>query len=54
MQLDWDDERQARFDRLLTRMGRFERRLPRVVRNFPFNALLWDMRRRRRTGKHLV
>lgn len=54
MHLDWDEQRQQRFDRLLDRMGRFERRLPRVVRNFPFNALLWDMRRRRRAGKPLV
>ena len=54
MHLDWDEQRQQRFDRLLSRMGRFERRLPRVVRNFPFNALLWDMRRRRRAGKPLV
>jgi uncharacterized protein (DUF2236 family) len=54
MHLDWDEQRQQRFDRLLARMGRFERRLPRVVRNFPFNALLWDMRRRRRAGKPLV
>jgi len=54
MHLDWDEQRQQRFDRLLQRMGRFERRLPQVVRNFPFNALLWDMRRRRRAGKPLV
>src|SRR4051794_624645 len=54
MHLDWDEQRQQRFDRLLDRMGRFERRLPRVVRNFPFNALWWDMRRRRRAGKPLV
>lgn len=54
MHLDWDDACQQRFDRLLQRLGNFERRLPQVVRNFPFNALLWDMRRRRRTGKPLV
>jgi len=54
MHLDWDDERQQRFDRLLQRLGNFERRLPQVVRNFPFNVLLWDMRRRQRTGKPLV
>ena len=54
MHLDWDEERQQRFDRLLQRLGAFERRLPQVVRNFPFNVLLWDMRRRRRAGKPLV
>jgi uncharacterized protein (DUF2236 family) len=54
MHLDWDDARQERFDRMMHRLGRVDRRLPNVVRNFPFNALLWDMRRRRRAGKPLV
>jgi uncharacterized protein (DUF2236 family) len=54
MHLDWDEARQERFDRLLRRVGSFERRLPLVVRNFPFNVLLWDMRRRRRADRPLV
>jgi uncharacterized protein (DUF2236 family) len=54
MHLDWDDERQQRFDRLLHRIGRIERRLPVVVRNFPFNVLLWDVRRRVRRNIALV
>jgi uncharacterized protein (DUF2236 family) len=54
MRLDWDEARQARFDRLLRRVGRFERRLPLAARNFPFNVLLWDMRRRLRRGRPLV
>lgn len=54
MGLDWDDERQQRFDKLLRRMGRIDRRLPTPVRNFPFNVLLRDMRRRRRRGIALV
>ena len=44
----------ARFDRLMRRMGAFERRTPVVVRNFPFNVLLWDLRRRVRKGIPLV
>jgi len=54
MHLDWDDERQARFDRLMRRLGAIERRLPTVVLNFPFNVLLWDMRRRVRKSIPLV
>jgi len=54
MGLDWDDERQQRFDRLLRRMGRIDRRMPQAVRNFPFNVLLRDMRRRQRRGTPLV
>ena len=30
------------------------RRLPPALRQFPFNALLWDLRRRIRTGRPLV
>jgi uncharacterized protein (DUF2236 family) len=54
MHLDWDDERQERFDRFMRRLGAFERRLPVTARNFPFNVLLWDMRRRVRKGIALV
>lgn len=54
MQLDWDDERQRRFDRMVRRLAAIDRHLPRPIRNFPFNALLWDMRRRVRRGTPLV
>jgi uncharacterized protein (DUF2236 family) len=54
MQLDWDDARQQRFDRMMRRLGWVDRHLPTVVRNFPFNALLHDMRRRQRRGRPLV
>ena len=54
MRLDWDDRQQQRFDRLMRRLGAVERRLPVVVRNFPFNVLLWDMRRRVRRNLPLV
>ena len=52
--LDWDDARQQEFERRLRRLGAIDRRLPRAVRLFPFNALLWDMRRRHRKGIPLV
>jgi uncharacterized protein (DUF2236 family) len=29
-------------------------RLPKPLREFPFNVLLWDVRRRIRTGRPLV
>jgi uncharacterized protein (DUF2236 family) len=52
--LEWDDARQREFDRRVRRIGAIDRRLPRPVRLFPFNALLWDMRRRHRKGIPLV
>ena len=54
MGLPWNEEMQARFDRLMRRLGRIERALPTQARIFPFNVLLADMRRRLRTGKALV
>ncbi|WGX99131.1 oxygenase MpaB family protein [Nocardioides sp. L-11A] len=54
MGLSWTDRQQRRFDRLLRTAGAVERRLPRVLRNFPFNLWLADMRLRRRLGRRLV
>jgi uncharacterized protein (DUF2236 family) len=54
MRLPWSESDQLRFDRLLRRIGGVQRRLPRVVRRFPFNWLLWDMRVRTRLGRRLV
>jgi uncharacterized protein (DUF2236 family) len=54
MHLDWDDARQERFDKMMRRLGRIDRRLPQPIRNMPFNVLLRDMRRRQRRGRPLV
>lgn len=54
MGLDWDDERQQRFDRLMRRMGAVERRLPASVRILPFTLLLRNMHKRQRQGRPLV
>jgi uncharacterized protein (DUF2236 family) len=54
MKLPWTDEDQAKFDRLVQRYGRRERRLPRFLRVLPFRMLLWDMRLRNRLGLPLV
>lgn len=50
----WTDAEQARFDKVMRRIGRLSRRLPPVVRRFPFNAYLWDVRRRIRRDQPLV
>ncbi|HEX7353609.1 MAG TPA: oxygenase MpaB family protein [Mycobacteriales bacterium] len=50
----WSESDQRRFDLLLRVAGRIDRLTPRLVAEFPFNALLADMRRRRRRGRPLV
>ncbi len=52
--LEWDDAKQAKFEKHCRRLARIERSLPEPLRLFPFNWLLWDMRRRHRKGIPLV
>jgi uncharacterized protein (DUF2236 family) len=54
MRLPWTPEQQRRFDRLMRRIGAVSRRLPRVLREFPYNAYLWDLRRRIASGRPLM
>jgi uncharacterized protein (DUF2236 family) len=54
MRLPWDAAKQRRFDRLMAVLRTVNRLLPRFVRQFPFNVLLWDVDRRIRTGRPLV
>jgi uncharacterized protein (DUF2236 family) len=54
MRLPWDAAKQRRFDRLIAVLRTVNRLLPRFVRQFPFNVLLWDVDRRIRTGRRLV
>lgn len=54
MRLPWDAARQRRFDRLMAALRTVNRLLPRFVRHFPFNVLLWDVDRRIKTGRPLV
>ncbi|WP_236054799.1 oxygenase MpaB family protein [Mycobacterium sp. SM1] len=54
MRLPWDAAKQRRFDRLMTVLRTVNVLMPRLVRRFPFNALLWDLERRIRTGRPLV
>ena len=54
MRLDWDDEKQRRFDRLMKRIRFVNDLLPGVIREFPFNWMLKDLDWRIRTGRPLV
>ncbi|WP_298178115.1 oxygenase MpaB family protein [Saccharomonospora sp.] len=54
MRLSWSDRHQRRFDRMMSVLAAVVLRLPKLLREFPYNALLWDLRRRLRTGKPLV
>lgn len=54
MGLPWDAASQRRFDRLMAVLRTVVRLSPRVVRQFPFNVLLWDVDRRIATGRPLV
>jgi uncharacterized protein (DUF2236 family) len=52
--LPWDDRRQRDFDRMMAAWAAVDRRLPGPIRRFPFNAYLWDTRRRIRDGRPIV
>ncbi len=54
MQLEWNADRQRKFDRLMARIRFVNNLAPRFIREFPFNLLLRDVDRRIRTGKPLV
>ncbi len=52
--LPWSAARQRRFDRLTRAGAAVTRWLPRPLRLFPFNAYLWDTRRRISAGRPIV
>ncbi|MDT4920697.1 MAG: hypothetical protein QOI15_1599 [Pseudonocardiales bacterium] len=54
MGFGWTAADQARFDRIMRRIGAVQRRLPGVLRRFPFNWFLWDLRLRIRFDRRLV
>jgi len=54
MRLPWDAAKQRRFDRLMVVLATVNGMMPRFVRQFPFNVLLWDVDRRIRTGRPLI
>lgn len=54
MRFPWDAAKQRRFDRLIAVLRTVNNLMPRFVRQFPFNVLLWDLDRRIKTGRPLV
>jgi uncharacterized protein (DUF2236 family) len=54
MHYTWTPGDQRRFDRLTAVIGVVTRHLPRVLREFPFNLVLWDLRFRIRRGWPVV
>jgi uncharacterized protein (DUF2236 family) len=54
MRLPWSRTDQRRFDALLSALGTVVRHLPPVLRRFPFNLALWDLRIRIAMGARLV
>lgn len=52
--VEFTDEDQRLFDKHMGRVRTVYRRLPASLRVFPFNALLWDVKRRIRRGIPLV
>jgi uncharacterized protein (DUF2236 family) len=52
--LPWDERRQRAFDALMRPAAALTRALPRPLRAFPFNAYLWDARRRVQAGRPIV
>ena len=54
MQLEWNADKQRKFDRLMAVIRFFNNLTPRFLREFPFNLLLRDVDWRIRTGRPLV
>jgi uncharacterized protein (DUF2236 family) len=54
MRLPWNSRQQRRFDRLVASLALVVRLTPRPIRRFPYNAALWDVRRRIRQRRPLV
>lgn len=54
MHLNWTTNNQRWFDRMMKVIGFGLKLQPRVLRQFPMNYYLWDMRRNLRKGKSLV
>ncbi|TCJ99809.1 oxygenase MpaB family protein [Nocardia alba] len=52
--LTWSAADERKLNRLMRTTGTVTARLPRPIRNFPFNVTLIDMRRRHRLGKPLI
>lgn len=54
MQLPWNDRKQRRFERTVRAVGRLSLLLPRIIRQMPYNLVMWDFRRRLKRDRPLV
>lgn len=54
MQMSWSDSQQDRFEMIMRIAGIALSWSPAMIRMFPFNYYLWDLRRRIAQGKQLV
>lgn len=52
--LSWSAREQARFERVTARLARVNARLPSVIRELPYNWVLWDTQRRLAAGRPVV
>ena len=52
--LEWSNRRQRAFTIICAIMARTNRLLPRLAREFPWNVVLWDTRRRIHAGRRIV
>jgi uncharacterized protein (DUF2236 family) len=52
--LEWSDRRQRAFTTMCAMLAQANRVLPRPAREFPWNVVLWDTRRRIRAGRPVV
>jgi uncharacterized protein (DUF2236 family) len=52
--LPWTARDQKRFDAMMSTWAAVDRKMPAVLRRFPFNLYLWDVRLRLRFGRPLV
>jgi uncharacterized protein (DUF2236 family) len=50
----WSSHRQARFERVIAGMGTVNRHLPRALREFPWNLIERDTRRRIARGRNIL
>lgn len=54
MGLSWSERDERRHAVLMRLLGRLNEPLPRILRMFPLNAMMWNLRLRHRFGKPLV
>jgi uncharacterized protein (DUF2236 family) len=52
--LEWTPRQQAKFERCTHAAGAVNRHLPRSLREFPWNVVEFDTRRRIRRGRHIL